>query len=222
MTSCLRLLAAVVTASLLSSSTAFALPITIQSGYVRFAGSFPVGQADLVGTDGFSFAGRISPFVNIGPYLACYPFCRAGVESVTLASIMLGSDVVGAATIDGLGFGVGSASGIERGNVYFEFSGTAAIPVAVAPGAVFSVTNPFHLRGLLSLPTNLNPTGATPSYELSGDGYATLTMAAGTGFDGSPRWVFSEVEYRFAAVPEPSTVVLVILGGGAMSLRRRL
>ena len=196
---------------------ATALPILITSGSMQFP-RFPYGTVELLGTDGFSYAGNISPSVNLGPRGSCFP-CAFGAGSVSMDGQMIGLDVTGAVTVEDYAFRIGSGSS-EYGSLSLALTGIAAVPTVVVPGTTFQVTVPFHMEGRLHLPISINRVGALPAYDLVGDGTATLFLTAADVFDDGPRWMYNGVRYDFARVPEPSALLLTVVGVGAAVLRR--
>jgi hypothetical protein len=171
---------------------------------------FPVGTVELMGTDGFTYAGDISPFVNLGPHGSCFP-CAFGASSVSMGGLMTGLDVTGAVTVEDYAFRIGSASN-EYGSLSLALTGIAAVPTVVIPGTIFQVTVPFHMEGRLHLPISINRVGGLPAYDLVGDGTATLFLTAANVFDDGPRWMYNGVRYDFARVPEPSALLLTVPG----------
>jgi len=128
--------------------------------------------------------------------------CPSG-GSVNMSFSIPGQLIQGTATIDGLPSSVPPSP-----NSQFNFHGSADIPSVWGPSQRLSITYPFTFDGTLQTATTL--------LNLDGDGIGTLRLvSSGTG-------VFvAGGTLHFAAIPEPSTLLPLASGIGALGWWRK-
>jgi len=179
-------------------------PVTITGGttvYDKGSGFSQVSaNANLTGTDGFSFVGNL---FNTSRFpIQCFP-CLPG-EVVSLAAVAGEGDIGGTATFNGLSFQLGSLDNPARGSFFMEFMGSFVAPPAGSPTT--TVSAPFTFSGLLFLPRNVS--GAI--VPVTGSGFATaFLISPPPGLPGSQAWAVTDVEYTFEPTPEPATLAFV-------------
>ena len=167
--------------------------------------------------DGFTFTGAASPSSGIfTPWLTCIvPECTAG-GSVDLFSFWSGSDLPGTATLNGQTYpAVGSVAGTS--SLAAQWTGTLAIPSDFTGGLL---TAPFLFSGEFRY--EVDPTLSWSLLDLVGAGTASLAF---TPYPNEPgAFSLTSVRYEFdaAAVPEPTSMLLIGTGlAGLAAVRRR-
>ena len=155
---------------------------------------------------------------SFGPALDCFYGCNPG-ETVSLDALWGGLGLIGTATLDGQGYGIGSTSTDATAMVQFH----ASVLLPAAGADVVTVTVPFTFNGLFIHGTN-GPMAVEET--LNGRGTVTATfdraLSPGPGFYRPRTTVYS----FSSVVPEPGTLLLVTTGiaasaGRALTRRRR-
>jgi hypothetical protein len=203
-------LPAVLSLAILVPSTAAADTILITSGFLEMGtGS---SAFDLVGDSrsfrlfGTGYLGGFSP----NAFVFCPDeVCDPG-DSALLQHAAGGLDLPATATLDGVTYADVGALG--RSSAELGFSSTSLLPPLDGTAVVRS---PFTMEGSFSAED------LSSAATLQGSGIVTTTWNT----FGSDVWTLTSARYDFSAnaapVPEPGTLVLLGMAGGAAALRRR-
>ena len=195
-------LAVLILAGTLVSSPASADKVALTGGVLDITVmSFLMGgRVDIQGDRGFTFVGSMFGSLEEPAGNPLPPG-----TTVTLVGGANGSDLRGAATLDGVTYpDVGGPDSPFGGSL--QFATTVMLPAVLnAPATVMA---PFMLDLLLSVHPNSSPIA------FSGTGTARVSLGEDKGF-GVPSWLVTDIDANLsspAPVPEPAT--LLLLGGG--------
>jgi hypothetical protein len=197
-------------------------PIPITGGAFEIFG-FQGDRLHLEGTRGFTLDTENITATLARPQVMVecvgVPFLCAGGDRLSLKVEQGGSDLPGAATLDGQAYRLGIGVGDLEASVLFD--GSLLVPFFSGTEQV-SVFSPFSFSG--SLARELQDSGVVTD-RLVGRGTARVDLAwrsHSPQFDEG--WVFQHALYEFqtpAVVPEPGTFVLVGSGIAGYLIRRR-
>jgi PEP-CTERM motif len=201
-------------------------PIVITGGSMLVTGPFESGSISLTGTRGFSLRANVDPAEGeVSAINRCGavgdPICVGG-STISIRTAQVGSGFPnGVATLDGVTYD-DISSIFSPATVLLRLQGTVTLPEfqdsPVTLTARFTVG-----ESLFFLPSPTAPV------EIQGSG-GTATLRLVPGFEqeepGIPTpWIVDLIRYDFndaAAIPEPSTVLLVAVGlAGAWRRHRR-
>jgi hypothetical protein len=199
---------------------AVADPINILSGSVVVNGvGDRRGDANLVGTRGFTLTGRTGMATVIGAFAQCFvPECQPGTR-INFDLNLSGASgfLIGDMTIEGEHFDVND-SVLSTSDAHLHFDGSFIAP-ATGPDRV-TLTAPFSLTGEAFALTPLG--NFAHNDQLFGHGVGTVTLVPfnpAAGFD--PSWTVENVRFDFAQpTPEPSTLLLIGTCAVAPVIRR--
>jgi hypothetical protein len=200
-------------------------PIVITGGSMLVTGPFESGSISLTGTRGFSLRANVDPAEGeVSAINRCGavgdPTCVAG------STISIGTSLVedafpnGIATLDGVTYD-DISSIFSPATVLLRLQGTVTLPELqdspVTLTARFTVGESAFILPSPTAPVPIQGSGGT----------ATLRLVPALEVEGAPvPWIVDLIRYDFndaAAIPEPSTVLLVAVGlVGAWRSRRRL
>jgi hypothetical protein len=206
------------------TQTAAADPIVITGGSMLVTGRFEAGSISLGGTRGFSLRANVDPGEGeVSAISRCGmigdPICVAGSTISIGASLVEDGFPNGIATLDGVTYD--DISGIfSPATVLLRLQGTVTLPELqdspVTLTARFTVGESAFILPSPAAPVEIQGSGGT----------ATLRLVPGVEAGTPTPWIVDLIRYDFndtAAIPEPSTVLLLAAGlVGAWRSRRRV
>jgi hypothetical protein len=185
-----------------SASLSQADQIVITAGLLQMDGGSGFGSVELAGNRGFTLSSIVNIFGGSFSPLEQCP-CAPG-STVSLNATWSGSDLLGAATLDGQSYILGI--GDTDASAFVEFTGSVVLPALLGDSA--SVSAPFLFGGFFDLPE------FQQQEALRGRGTATPNLRR-----SESDWTYSSARYEFEPIPEPGTMFL--LGGGLAGLVAR-
>jgi hypothetical protein len=218
-----RFLPAAVLLSLGIVPHAAAEPIIITGGSMLVTGPFESGSISLTGTRGFSLRALVDPGEGeVSAINRCGqedPRCEGGSTISIRVNLVESGFPQGIATLDGVTYD-DIDSTTSPATVLLRLEGTVTLPAFQTSPIV--VTSPFTVGPSAFL----LPSPEAPVEIQGAGGIATLQLIPGREAEGTPTpWVVDLIRYDFndaAAIPEPTTVLLVAAGAvGAWRSRRR-
>ena len=196
----------------LTASTAQADPIVVNSGSLTVQSVFSGPAYGFAGNNFTATASGGDPG-NPGPASSCFP-CTTG-QSISGSSLFVGTSLgIGTVTINGSNFNVFI-------NGQFQFSASSLIVPVTAPDiSIVTLTTPFSFAGTMigCVETQLLCQTQVFTTQLIGNGIATIQLDHFLDGLGNSLFTFRNLTYSFesAAVPEPTSILLVISGLAAL------
>ena len=200
----------------LTPSTIHAEPMVVTSGFLSVTGLVAGPVYSFVGTN-FAANGGNGEFGNTGPANSCFPCVSGNVINVN--SLFVGSS---------LGQGTVTINGSTFNNIFIagQFGlGGSPVVVPVSSLSIVTLTTPFTFAGTMigCLETHLLCQTPVFSTQLIGSGVATIQLEQFLDASGGSLFFFRNVTYTFdssAAIPEPTSILLLISGLGVLGAKK--
>lgn len=219
-TAALRLIAGVFLAAFVTVGLARADPLLVREGSFGYDGD--TAGFSWAGT-GFSMHGGGTGIPLQSHFYPCAGFCPPGtavdLSSIAGGAFSPGALGLGSATIDGITLNADQGTSIWfGGTLVFTAPTIITPPLANVPSGdeVLFLTAPFSLAGRLA---GFRSEAGGLLFDEGVTGQGTVRVA--TMISPDMGYHFSFVRYDFTATPEPATLLLLGLGGGALFARRR-